>query len=569
MVIYIGKARSLKGRVKSYFLPNPDLKVRTILEETEDIDYILTGSEREAAFLENNFIRQHKPKYNIRLKDDKSFPYLKFTVQEQFPGIYLTRKVEKDEARYFGPFSPVHQARKTIHLMNKYFGIRGCEESVPGKRQRPCLEYDLELCSAPCVGLISESEYRVRVQNSLLFLEGKVDKLLSLLKKKMKEDASRQEFEQAARWRDLIQTLDQIKVKPALISIKGENKDIVGFARNKESAALYVFQMRGGRVVESEETYFQANAEATDKEILSSRLLQFYTGRETLPEKILLPFEPIDQSRFIKKLSSQGRRKISIIVPQAEKDRKLVELAGKNAEMLLGKKAEKLSPLKKAKEILELKKIPNRIEGFDVSNTGGDESVASLVVFTDGHPQKSDYRKYKIKTVSGPNDIASLQEVLQRRYTRIIQEHKPLPDLIFMDGGKGQLNAARQTLEEIGLGKLSVVSLAKKEEILFTPHHRQGLKLEKNSAVLQLFQNIRDEAHRYAIAFHRQRRTKKSFASLLDGISGVGTKRKLDVLARYKSIESIKKAPFEELCAIVGKKAAHLLVKHLKSSKLN
>lgn len=555
-IIYIGKARSLRDRVKSYFQTTSDLKVKSILSETADLEYILTDSEREAAFLENNFIRRYQPKFNLRLKDDKSFPYLKLTLQEKFPGIYLTRRVEEDGAKYFGPFSPAHQARKTIHLINKYFGIRGCEEAVPGKRKRPCLEYDLKLCIAPCVGYVSEQEYKESIYNAYLFLEGKTEKLLKILKRKMKEAATRQEFEQAAHWRDIIRTIEQIKEKPKLISASLEDKDIFGFSRKEAKAAIYVFQMRKGKVIESEGIFLQDKGRASNGEILFSQLVKFYKEEKDLPEKILLPFELLYRDKVLKNLSFLRKDKIKILFPQKGKNRKLVDLANKNAEILLRKRSEEISPLREAKEILGLKTIPKRIEGFDISNIGGEESVASLVVFENGLPQKKDYRKYKIKTVEGPNDVASLREVTRRRYTRVIQEKKALPDLILVDGGKGQLNAAKKTLECIGLGKLSLISLAKKEEIIFTTVHKQGLRLERTSPALKLFQNIRDEAHRFAISFHRLRRDKKSFESPLDGIPGLGEKRKARLLAKYKSIEEIKKASLEELAKIIGRKAA-------------
>ena len=563
-IIYIGKARSLKDRVKSYFQATPDSKVHNIISETIDIEYVLTGSEREASFLENNFIQQYQPKFNLRLKDDKSFPYLKITVQEKYPGIYLTRRVEVDGARYFGPFSPAHQARKAIHLANKYFGIRGCEEQVPCRRKRPCLEYDLKLCSAPCVDYISEKEYRENVDNALLFLEGKVDELLAVLERKMNEASQRQEFEQAAQWRDLIRTIEQIKEKPKLISVQKEDKDVFGFSRKGEKSALYVFQMRRGKVNKSKGTLLQEPAEMSKAKILSSYLLNFYREKRDVPDRIFLPFDPFRQEEFKKKLSSLGKGNLKILIPQKGKNKKLVELANKNAEILIREKVEETSFLEEVRDILDMDKIPLRIEGFDVSNIGGKESVASLVVFESGKPYKDGYRKYKIKTVEGPNDIASLQEVIQRRYTRLHHEKEAMPDLILVDGGKGQLNAAKKALEDLGLEDLSIASLAKREEIIFTPSHPEGLRLERTSPVLKLFQNIRDEAHRFAISFHRLRRKKKSFESLLDGIPGIGARRKSRLLVRYRSMDKIREAPLEEMAKIIGKKAARELKSRLK-----
>jgi excinuclease ABC subunit C len=562
-VIYIGKARSLKDRVKSYFLPTSDAKIKKILSETEDIDFILTDSAKEAAFLENNFIRQHQPKFNLRLKDDKSFPYLKLTLQEKFPAIYITRRVEEDGAKYFGPFSPAHQARNTIHLSAKYFGVRTCQEAVPGKRKRPCLDYDLKLCSAPCVEYISESDYRESIKNTLLFLEGKTEKLLKILKKKMEEASARQEFEQAAHWRDIICTLEEIKAKPKLISVGMENKDIFGYSRENKNVALYVFFMRKGKVIELEDIFFQEKEKITDKEILSNYLKKFYKHRKSLPDEILLPFTPEEKDRILIMLSKLKGGKIEIIIPRKGKNKKLVDLANSNAEILLQKKYEGLQPLMEIKKIFNLKSIPERIEGFDISNIGGEESVGSLVVFENGRPQKNDYRKYKIKTVAGPNDIASLQEVIRRRYKRRLEEKKALPDLILVDGGKGQLNAANRILKDLGIGHLPVVSLAKREEMIFAPDRKKGMRLERTSPALKLFQNIRDEAHRFALSFHRLRREKKSFESRLDRIPGLGKKRKAALLDKYKDIEAIKNASPEDLARLIGTKATQALLDKL------
>ena len=415
-VIYIGKARSLKDRVKSYFQQTSDKKIKSILSETWDLDFILTDSPKEAAFLENNFIRQYQPKFNLRLKDDKSFPYLKMTLQEKFPALTFTRRVEEDGAKYFGPYSPAHQARQTSHLIAKYFGVRTCQEAVPGKRKRPCLEYDLNLCSAPCVEFISESSYRESVDNALFFLEGKTSKLLNILKQKMRESAARQEFEQAAQGRDLILTIEEIKQRPKLISVRKENIDIFGFSRERENIAVYVFIMRRGRVIESEELYFQENEKTPNKDILSFCLWNFYKSRGDLPDKLLLPFSPERKDELSKMLSNKRHKKVDILTPLKGKNKQLLDLAKTNVEILMRKKSEGLSLLEEMRKLLDLKAFPARIEGYDISNTGGDESVGALVVFENGFPRKKDYRKYKIRSVEGPNDVASLQEVIRRRY---------------------------------------------------------------------------------------------------------------------------------------------------------
>lgn len=563
-IIYIGKARSLRHRVKSYFQPTSDRKIKNILSEASDVDYILTESEKEASFLENNFIQQHQPKFNLKLKDDKTFPYLKLTTQEKFPGIYFTRSVESDGARYFGPFSKAHQARKTIHIITKYFGIRTCQEAVPGKRKRPCLEYDMKLCSAPCVAYISEAAYRESTENALLFLEGKTEKLLKIINQKMKDAAVCQGYEQAAHWRDLIFAIEQIKEKPKFISIKKENQDIYGFSRQKEKVAIYTFLMREGKVRESKGIYIQERAGLSNEAILHTHLKRFYEKRKDVPDRILLPFMTDQKELFLKKFSPQKGEKVKIIVPLKGKNKKLVELANTNAEILLRAKSETLSPLAEIKEILGLRSTPNRIEGFDISNIGGEDSVGSLVIFEDGRPLKRDYRKFKIKTVRGPDDVASLKEIIRRRYSSVLEKKEKLPDLILVDGGKGQLNASRGVLKNLGLSRVPLVSLAKKEEILFTATQKDGISLERTSPALKLFQRIRDEAHRFAISFHRQRREKRSFVSLLDGIRGIGQKRKTALLANYKGIKEIKNAPLKELTKIVGARAAKALHDKLK-----
>jgi excinuclease ABC subunit C len=511
-IIYIGKARSLRDRVRTYFLAPADFKVANIRAETADIDFILTGSEKEAAFLENNFVQRYQPKFNLRLKDDKSFPYLKLTVAEKYPSVTLTRKVEEDEARYFGPFSPASQARKTIHLLNRYFGIRGCEEKIPGKRQRACLEHDLKLCSAPCVGAVGEAEYRENIANGILFLEGRTELLLRALRQRMEGASGRQDYEQAAHWRDLIRTIEQIKERPRFISVGLEDTDIFGLAREGDKVGLYVFYMRQGKVREAEELVIREPEGNPTETALARILTGFYEQSEDVPGKILLSHTPDAIPELSRRISAKKGASARILVPQRGRDKRLVDMAVRNAERLLKKTELEHPALSDLVGILRLDRPPGRIEGFDISNTGGEESVGSVVVFEDGEPSRSEYRKYKIKSVAGPNDVASLREVIGRRYARQLRESRKLPDLILVDGGKGQLQAALTELERLGLPGTPVVSLAKREEVVYTPADRDGLRLDRTTAGLKLLQHIRDEAHRFAIAFHRQRRKKRSFA---------------------------------------------------------
>jgi excinuclease ABC subunit C len=548
-VLYIGKARSLRDRVKSYFLPDPDIKVRNILRETADVDYLLTGSEKEAAFLENNFVQQYQPRFNLRLKDDKSFPYLKLTVGDKYPGIYLDRRVESGGARYFGPFSPAGRARQTIHLVNKYFGVRGCEDAVFRGRKRPCLEYDLELCGGPCAGLVSEDEYRRDVESARLFLEGRTEELARDLKNRMESAAEAGKFEEAARWRDLIRTLEDIKQRPRAISVGLENLDVAGFARSGDAAALHLFIMRKGKIRDSRGFVVDGASGRRDSELLGDLLVRAYGGKET-PPRLVLPFEPCGASWESAPAAAPAS------VPRSGKFRKLVEMANRNAELAVREKEQDFSPAARLAVAIGLDKPPHRIEGFDISNTGGEESVGSLVVFDDGAPNKSEYRKFKIRTVAGSDDTASLEEIVRRRLTRLEKEALPMPDLILVDGGKGQLAAALKALAVTGAPAIPLISLAKKEEIIFTPRSKSGIKLDRTDPALKLVQHIRDEAHRFAIAFHRGRREKKSFRSALDGIPGLGPSKRKALLRQFGDLDAIRKATQDEIAAVVGKRAA-------------
>jgi excinuclease ABC subunit C len=559
-VVYIGKARSLRDRVRSYFLPNPDFKVRNILRETADIDFILTGSEKEAAFLESNYVQQHQPRFNLRLKDDKSFPYLKVTSGETYPGVYFSRRVEDDGSRYFGPFSPAHRARSSIHLVNKHFLVRGCEDAVFRNRKRPCLEYELKLCSAPCVKYISEDDYRENIDNACLFLEGRMPELARMLKAKMERAAGEEKFEEAVRWRDLLRTVEDYRDRPGTISVALEDQDVIGFAREEGRAAAYVFFMRKGKIRNSAARLIEVPAEVPDADVLGEFLAQFYRDHEA-PPRLLLPFPPPEKTGLQTLLD---RDQVRGLVPRGGKNRKLIDLAGRNAEAHLRKQARDAKPLEELKTALGLPGVPRWIEGFDISNTGGEESVGSLIVFRDGRPDKDGYRKFLIRTVEGSNDVASLEEVISRRYKRALEENGPLPDLIMVDGGKPQLGAAQKALAALGISGVPLVSIAKKEEILFTPEARGGIRLERTSAALKLIQAIRDETHRFAIAFHRGRRSKRSFASKLDGIPGLGPKKKTALLSRYPSLEAIRDAPRAEVDALVGAASAGCVRKRLE-----
>ena len=564
--IYIGKARSIKERVKSYFSSSSDPRIHSILNETYTIDFVLTDSEREAFILENNFIRQYQPKYNLRLKDDKSYPYIKVSVQDKYPAIYLCRRTESDGARYFGPFTPSSTARKAINLINKRFGLRSCKEHIPGRRKRPCLDYDINQCSAPCVGRINESGYRDNVNSALLFLEGKTEKLKSKLKARMINASQKRDFEKAKQLRDFILSLDQISLKPKIISVKAEDKDIFGFFRKLDTAALYVFLMRNGKVIESSSWTVSAK-KTNDKKILHNQIIEFYSSQNDIPDKILVPLEPAKKDQLLSKLNHIGKKSIVLQIPKRGNNRKIVDLAVRNAEMNLLRKTIKPNPLKELQRLFNLDSLPKSIEGIDVSNTGGKESVGSVVVFKNGRPSKKDYRKFRIKTVAGSDDIRSIQEIVFRRYKKLAESDIPLPELILIDGGKGQLNAAQKILKNLNISNIPVISIAKKQEIIFTDSIKNGIKLDRTSSALKLLQHIRDESHRFAISYHRKRRKEKSFESFLDGIPGIGPKRKSVLLKKYGNTKDIFKAPVNEIAKLIGKKAAGDLKSFLKKSK--
>ncbi|MBU1186422.1 MAG: excinuclease ABC subunit UvrC [Acidobacteria bacterium] len=555
--VYIGKARSLRLRVGSYFLSTRDRKILQITAETADIETIMTGTEKEAAFLENNFIRRYQPKFNLRLKDDKHFPYIKVTAQEEVPRIYLARRVEKDGARYFGPFSPAHQARKTIHLIAKTFGIRTCRENIPGHRSRPCLDYDLGLCAAPCVDMVSEEEYADRVRSALLFLEGKVDMLKVKLKLKMRLAAKEKRFEDAARWRDFLRTLEEIKARPQFITAGLENKDIFGMASMDDLTVILFFPMRRGRLIESSRSVLSGRV--PDGRSFLPFLQSHYEGRSDLPDTLVLPLLPEGHEPWLADLSSKKGKKISLVVPQRGTNKKLLDFAGRNAESALKMAGEARLPLRQLQELFHLKHVPQRIEGYDISNTGGDESVGSMVVFEGGIPNTDEYRRFNIQTVDGPNDIASLKEVLTRRFKKLDREGGAPPDLILIDGGKGQLRAAEAALAAFPNQSIPVVSIAKREEILFSDRYPDGLRLDRTSSVLKLLQNVRDEAHRFAITLHRRKREKRSFSSILDDIPGIGPSRKTKLLKHFNGTAALLKASEEELAALVGPKTARFV----------
>ncbi|HHX76963.1 MAG TPA: excinuclease ABC subunit UvrC [Firmicutes bacterium] len=580
-VIYVGKAVSLRNRVRSYFQKGTalDPKTRKLVEKTLDLDYLVTDSEMEALILESNLIKEHQPRYNILLKDDKQYPYIKITLQEPYPRIYLERRLKKDGSRYFGPFTSVGAVRSTLDLLHKIFPFRSCNQNLePGRsRGRPCLNYQINRCLAPCRGSVSPEDYRQVVMEVIAFLEGKREKILKSFKENMSRAASGLDFEAAARWRDRLQALEAVMQRQKVVDTDLMDRDVVALVRSgkeKEASLIQVLFLREGKLVGKEQFFLKNTAGAEDGEVLASFLQQFYGPQLFVPREILLS-RVIEGKELLEKwLGSLRGGRVTLRTPQRGEKKKLVALAEKNAllflqqrEALSSRRAElALAGLEELAQLLDLPFPPHRIEGYDISNIQGEKTVASGVVFTAGEPDKAEYRRYRIKTVTGPDDYASIREVIRRRFSKGKEGGRPLPDLILIDGGKGQLQAARRSLTEAGID-LPLISLAKEEEVIFREGTKEPLKLPPTSPALRLLQQVRDESHRFALAYHRRLRDKEARLGSLDDIPGIGTKRKKALLSHFGSLDNVLKASTEELARVQGisKKTAQIIKDHLQS----
>jgi excinuclease ABC subunit C len=583
--IYVGKARSLRDRVRSYqgaygMSPRHD----ALLNEIASVQVIVTDSVMEALALENNLIKQRIPKYNILLRDDKNYPYLQLTTSEAFPRVLVARSVEKTGDFYAGPFLPAKLGRKTMTLSHRLFGIRSCNEVITGQRARPCLEYDIKRCLAPCVAEICSAEqYTVAVTNTKLLLEGRNDELVETLRDRMVDAAAAERFEEAAQLRDAMKTVQILRDRQQKVATAElGDRDVFGLKVGPSGAAIQVFAMRGGRVVERVDLATDPGELAgQDAEILGAAVQQFYEMR-VAPSEIHLPLDIEDCEALEAWLSARAARKVKILVPQRGDKRALVELATRNAELAYRTRfneitASHFEALETLRSVLALPAIPRRIECFDISTIQGSETVASMVVCEDGRMKKSDYRKFRIRGMSNPgsqlanpddqlprvfgsDDFAAMREVVQRRYRKVLEEGGPFPDLILIDGGKGQLSAAYEALGQIGLGNLVAVGLAKKEELLFTRDQSEPVVLAENDPALLLLQRIRDEAHRFAVTFHRRARSMRDLRSQLDEVPGVGPRRRKALLTRFGSLAGVRRATREELAAVVGPKAAGVII---------
>ena len=567
-IIYVGKAISLKNRVRQYFQSsrNKGAKIEQMVTHISRFEYIVTDSELEALVLECNLIKEHRPKYNTMLMDDKSYPFIKVTVNEPFPRVMLARQMKKDKAKYFGPYTSAGAVKDTIELIRKLYHIRSCNRSLPKDigKERPCLNYHIHQCQAPCQGYISQEEYRKSIDEVVRFLNGHYDLVLKELEEKMMAASDSLEFEKAIEYRELLTSVQKVAQKQKITDTAGDDRDIIAMASEGEDAVVQVFFIRSGRLIGRDHFYLKSAENDTEGEILSSFIKQFYAGTPYIPAELMLPEEIEDQDIIEEWLTARRERRVHLRIPKKGTKEKLVELAQKNAQMVLKNDRERLKreegrtigAVKELEKILGLKGII-RMEAYDISNTNGFDSVGSMVVYEHGKPKRNDYRKFKIKTVQGPDDYASMNEVLTRRFGHGLREQQEesetgdfqiFPDLIMMDGGRGQVNIALEVLEKLHL-HIPVCGMVKDDN-----HRTRGLyfnntelPIDRNSECFRLITRIQDEAHRFAITFHRQLRSKGQVHSVLDDIPGVGPARRKDLMRCFENIDAIRNATVEEV----------------------
>lgn len=580
-VIYVGKAISLKNRVRSYFqqTEKKGAKVTALVRNIAHLDYIATDSEVEALILESNLIKKYRPKYNISLKDDKQYPYIRINLKDDFPLIEKVRKISKDKAKYFGPYPSASVVNETLNAVKKLFPLRTCKGSL-ANIDRPCLNYHIKRCLAPCIGKITSSEYHKMLDEVVLFLEGKNTQLTKKLEGDMNKAAENLDFEGAAKLRDQLQGVKAIAEKQKIIFSDLEDRDILSLATGEHLACIQVFSVRGGKLLGSDSFKLENTGGATNNDLFQAFITQFYNNAPIIPSEILLPIEIEEPEVLIEFLSKKRNGKVNLRVPQKGDKKALMDMAEKNAKLQLEtyitqhekNKQEAEQGLLDLTKALGLEDLPWRMECYDISNIQGEHTVASMVVFEGGKPAKDKYRKFKIRTVEGPNDFASMAEVLTRRLQNFkdgVENFKPLPHLIIIDGGKGQLSSARGIMEKMGFGDIKTLGLAKREEEVFIPNVSEPIILPRNSKGLYLLQRIRDEAHRFAITFHRNLRSKHTLTSELDKIPGVGPERKKILLQTFKSLDEISTKDVGEIAAVPGIpwKVAEEVYKHLRKSR--
>ena len=575
-VIYVGKARNLKNRVRSYFHSNvTNAKTEALVKKINDVELVVTDSEIEALVLENNLIKELKPRYNIDLKDDKSFPFIKIT-NEPFPQVYSTRRVIKDGSKYFGPYTSVKSMKAALRMINQIFKIRSCkydinEETIAKKKYKVCLDFHIKKCDGPCEGLVSEKDYKDMVQEVVKVIRGKTDDLIKELEVKMETAASQTEFEKAAETRDKIEQLKIISSRQKIVSNDLEDRDVISVAYEGKDSACSIFNIRNGKLVGKKQLRLNLKGAEELPEIYESLIKFYYDEITEIPKELLFEVEPTNSDLIKNWLDLRAEKKVKFIVPQRGELKSLVKMCKENAILQL--KEIQIQKMKREGNVpyslsalqrdLRLKILPKKIECFDISNLQGTDSVASMVVFVDGKPKKSLYRKFIIKEVAGPDDFASMQEVIRRRYTRAI-ENNDFPDLIMVDGGKGQLSSAVEILNNLGLKQIPIIGLAKRLEEVFFPLKSDPESIPKTSSGLKLLQQIRDEAHRFAITFHRNRRSKRTFTSELNEIEGIGPSTAQKLIKSIGSVNAIKNAAEETLSAVVGKKKAAIIKRYFQ-----
>jgi len=574
--IYVGKAKSLRARVRSYFQESraADEKRDLMLDAAYDLETILVDNEHEAMALENNLIKQFKPRYNILLRDDKSYPYIKFTAAERFPRVYVTRRVKKDGSVYYGPYFPANLAYRIVDFIHRRFLVPSCHVDLTRYHQRPCLQFYIKRCLGPCVeNLTTPERYAEAARDARLLLEGRESDLVRSLQDRMAEASNLLEFEDAARYRDQIRTVEELRERQKMAANSGEEADILGFHQEGPLVAVNLFHLRGGRVLDRREFFWEDLEDFNPREFFSSLLKQIYLDQQYLPGEIHAPADFDDREALEEVLTQRRGRAVHILTPQAGPKRALQELVARNARHSFERRFRILQPharevLESLSEALDLSKPPNRIEAFDVSHIQGTDIVASMVVWEAGKMKKSDYRKFIIKSVPQNDDFASMKEVVGRRYRRLQEEKKALPDLVLIDGGVGQLHAAAAALEELGIINQAVASIAKREEILYVlGRENEPVVLDHHSPALHLIQQIRDEAHRFAVTFHRARRAKREVTSELLQIPGVGERTTRKLLSQFGSVGKLRRVTLEELAQVVKQSQAKRVFEYLSGNR--
>lgn len=556
-VIYVGKAVVLKNRVRSYFrnLASHTPKVKAMVAKIAEIETIVTSSEVEALILECNLIKKYRPRYNISLKDDKTYPYLKVTVQEDFPRLLVTRRQSRDGAKYYGPYADAGAMHATVKLLRSMFPLRTCRKMNP---DRPCLNYHIKRCLAPCAGRIGRSEYQQMIKSVCMVLDGRTTELERDLKRAMQEAAENYAFEEAARLRDQLQAVERLNETQKAVTNNGGDMDIIGFGKDMTGLCLQIFFVRKGKLM-GRDNFFLEDAGDTSDEVITAFIKQYYNEATFVPHEIVVPYLPeaAEQQLIENWLAEKAQRKVVLLLPQRGVKKQLLELANTNAVKLLEERLCKgnlslTSDVQAAEELQHILGVEHslvRMDCFDISHTQGTETVASMVVFRNGSPSKKDYRKYKIVSAEGkPDDFKSMKEVVYRRY----KDYEDLPSLVIIDGGKGQLSSALEVIRGLGLAELPVVSLAEREEEIFIPHQSKSIVLDRDSAALKLIQRIRDEAHRFAITYHRKLRSKRNLVSVLDHVEGIGPKRRQELWKAFKTLDAMKAATVEELADVEG-----------------